>query len=175
MLHAQWRQQSWRSWGVMRGDLDNIWAQMMAAIGRESVEVQILIWLVVALGIAIFVEGLRATFFLKRVHAFEEPAPRSPPRIKSVRIASHPRMWQVTVVARDAGGAPDLVAVISKLARNPRRRVDTLRRRAATCPQIHRRPMLVLPREPAFTMEMQPEPEQAGVANSDLRLASAEA
>ena len=128
----------------------------MTAVGRESVEAQILIWLAVALAVAIFVEGLRSTFFRSRHHPFEEseaPSQATVPRV----------------------GAPDHVAALARVSRNPQRRVAAVRRQSPLRPGIHRRPPLMPPPEPAFTMELPPETETGETVNADMRLASIEA
>lgn len=147
----------------------------MAALGRESVEAQILIWLAVAFAFVIFVEGLRSTFFPTRLRAVQNES-NPPARSTPLRVSTpQTRLWRVIELSRHEDGTPDHVAALSQAARNPRRRVSAIRRPTAPRPGIHRRPPLVLPREPAFTMEMPSEPEFTEPENGDLRLASIEA
>ncbi|MBI3675105.1 MAG: hypothetical protein HY243_00615 [Proteobacteria bacterium] len=153
----------------------DIWNLAMATLGRESVEAQILIWLTIAFAFTVFVEGLRSTFFPSRIRVAHDGTVNSP-QTKSVRVsAPQARLWRVIELSRREDGAPDIVAALSQAARNPRRRISPVRRLTASRPGIHRRPVLFLAPEPAFTMEMPPEPEFTELENGDLRLASSEA
>lgn len=156
---------------VMSGSWGDLWNLAMTLLDRETVEARILIWLGIAFLGAIFVEGLRSTFFARRALSVATESKPSSNR-KSVRVsAPQARLWRVVEMARGEDGVPDFVAALPQATRNPKRRV-TISRQRATRPGIHRRPGFVLAPEPAFTMEMPTEPAVREPVNGDLRLAS---
>ncbi len=117
----------------------DVWTLVLALISREPPVVVILFWLAVAFAVLMIAEGLRASFF-----PFRSVAPRGArPRSES-SYAPQPDSSAAGAGSRAFEAAPVKFAP-RPIARNPKRRIVSLRRQSPPKPRINR---VSLPVEP---------------------------